>query len=73
MNAEQKIIKKMAELLRLSETLAVSRRGIHRPRICERFYRTIQEEFYAIVFRKELYQSLDELQAISTTGSGKTI
>jgi transposase InsO family protein len=31
--------------------------------ICERFHRTIQEEFYATAFRKKLYQRLDELQA----------
>ena len=31
--------------------------------ICERFHRTIQEEFYATAFRKKLYRSLDELQA----------
>jgi len=31
--------------------------------ICERFHRTIQEEFYAIAFRKKLYGSLDDLQA----------
>jgi transposase InsO family protein len=31
--------------------------------ICERFHRTIQEEFYSVVFRKKLYQTLDELQA----------
>src|SRR5437763_43375 len=31
--------------------------------ICERFHRTIQEEFYATAFRKKLYQGLDELQA----------
>jgi transposase InsO family protein len=30
--------------------------------ICERFHRTIQEEFYAIAFRKKLYSSLEELQ-----------
>lgn len=30
--------------------------------ICERFHRTIQEEFYAIAFRKKLYTSLDSLQ-----------
>jgi transposase InsO family protein len=30
--------------------------------ICERFHRTIQEEFYAIAFRKKLYSSIDELQ-----------
>jgi len=31
--------------------------------ICERFHRTIQEEFYAVTFRKKLYNSLEELQA----------
>lgn len=30
--------------------------------ICERFHRTIQDEFYAIAFRKKLYQSIEELQ-----------
>jgi len=30
--------------------------------ICERFHRTIQEEFYAIAFRKKIYRSLEELQ-----------
>lgn len=31
--------------------------------ICERFHRTIQDEFYAIAFRKTLYTSLEQLQA----------
>ena len=31
--------------------------------ICERFHRTLQEEFYATAFRKKLYTSLEELQA----------
>ena len=31
--------------------------------ICERFHRTIQEEFYAVTFRKKIYNSLNELQA----------
>jgi transposase InsO family protein len=31
--------------------------------ICERFHRTIQEEFYAVAFRKKLYRTLEELQA----------
>jgi len=30
--------------------------------ICERFHRTIKEEFYDIAFRKTIYSSLDELQ-----------
>jgi Winged helix-turn helix/Integrase core domain len=31
--------------------------------ICERFHRTIQDEFYAIAFRKKIYRSVAELQA----------
>ena len=30
--------------------------------ICERLHRTMQEEFYAVAFRKKLYDSLDKLQ-----------
>lgn len=30
--------------------------------ICERFHRTIKEEFYDITFRKKIYNSLNELQ-----------
>lgn len=30
--------------------------------ICERFHRTIQDEFYAVAFRKKLYNTLEELQ-----------
>ena len=31
--------------------------------ICERFHKTILQEFYQVAFRKKLYLSLDELQA----------
>jgi transposase InsO family protein len=31
--------------------------------ICERFHRTIQDEFYSIAFRKRFYDSLEQLQA----------
>ena len=31
--------------------------------ICERFHRTILDEFYRIAFRKKIYNTLDELQA----------
>jgi transposase InsO family protein len=31
--------------------------------ICERFHRTIQEEFYSTAFRKKLYRGLEEVQA----------
>ncbi len=30
--------------------------------ICERFHRTVQEEFYFVSFRKKIYRTLDELQ-----------
>ena len=30
--------------------------------ICERFHRTIQDEFYAIAFRKKIYSSIEQLQ-----------
>jgi transposase InsO family protein len=31
--------------------------------ICERFHRTIQDEFYQVAFRKKIYHSIEELQA----------
>ena len=31
--------------------------------ICERFHKTVLQEFYQIAFRKKIYQSLEELQA----------
>jgi hypothetical protein len=31
--------------------------------ICERFHKTVQDEFYSIAFRKKLYSSLEQLQA----------
>src|ERR1700759_1624195 len=39
--------------------------------ICERFHRTIQEEFYSVAFRKKLYRTLDELQADLDTWLGE--
>ena len=30
--------------------------------ICERFHRTIQDEFYAIIFRKKVFTSIEQLQ-----------
>ena len=30
--------------------------------ICERFHRTIQNEFYSVAFRKKIYSSIEELQ-----------
>jgi transposase InsO family protein len=31
--------------------------------ICERLHRTMQEEFYAVAFRKKIYESLEQLQS----------
>ncbi len=30
--------------------------------ICERFHRTMKQEFYDVAFRKKIYNSLEELQ-----------
>lgn len=37
--------------------------------ICERFHKTILQEFYQITFRKKLYDNLEELRRIWTYGS----
>ena len=54
------------ELYLAVENIDHSRTRPRRPQsngICERFHRTLQEEFYATAFRKKLYTSLEELQA----------
>lgn len=38
--------------------------------ICERFHKTILQEFYQIAFRKKLYDSIDALQADLDVHSG---
>jgi hypothetical protein len=43
-----------------------SRSGAQRPQtngICERFHKTILNEFYRVTFRKKLYKTTEELQA----------
>ena len=30
--------------------------------ICERFHKTILQEFYHVTFRKKIYESIDDLQ-----------
>jgi transposase InsO family protein len=48
------------------EDIDHSKTKAHHPQtngICERFNRTIKEEFYDVAFRKKIYTSLDELQA----------
>ena len=41
--------------------------------ICERFHKTVLNEFYRVAFRKKVYRSLDELQTISICGSASTM
>ena len=36
--------------------------------ICERFQRTVLDEFYRVAFRKKIYLDLDELQKTLMTG-----
>lgn len=53
------------ELYLTLESIDHSKTKIKSPQsngICERFHRTIQEEFYAIAFRKKLYSSIEQLQ-----------
>ena len=48
------------------EDIDHSKTKAHHPQtngICERFHRTIKEEFYDIAFRKKIYSTLDDLQA----------
>jgi len=36
--------------------------------ICERFHKTMLNEFYQVAFRKKLYRSLDEIQRMRMHG-----
>ena len=51
----------------LSRTISVASGSLKcefaRDSICERFHRTVKEEFYEITFRKNLYTELEALQA----------
>jgi transposase InsO family protein len=54
------------ELYLAIEDIEHTRTKVRRPQtngICERFHKTVLDEFYRIAFRKKLYASLDELQA----------
>ena len=54
------------ELYLAVEDIAHSKIKAKRPQtngICERFNRTVQNEFYAIAFRKKIYTSIEQLQA----------
>ncbi|HNW70150.1 MAG TPA: IS481 family transposase [Bacteroidales bacterium] len=53
------------ELYLTLEDIDHSKTRARRPQsngICERFHRTIQDEFFAIAFRKKLYHNIEELQ-----------
>jgi len=53
------------ELYLTIEGIDHSRTKVRHPQsngICERFHRTIQEEFYATAFRRKIYSTLDDLQ-----------
>ena len=53
------------ELYLQIEGIEHSKTQVRRPQsngICERLHRTMQEEFYAVAFRKKMYSSLDEMQ-----------
>lgn len=54
------------ELYLTIESIEHSKTNVRSPQsngICERLHRTIQDEFYAIAFRKKLYESIEVLQA----------
>jgi transposase InsO family protein len=54
------------ELYLAVEGIEHTRTKVKRPQtngICERFHRTMLDEFYRVAFRKKLYRSLEELQA----------
>ena len=53
------------ELYRAVENIDHSRTKTRHPPtngICERFHRTVKDEFYSIAFRKKIYRTIDELQ-----------
>jgi hypothetical protein len=53
------------ELYLTIEGIDHSRTKVRHPQsngICERFHRTIQEEFYAVAFRKKIYTTLSDMQ-----------
>jgi hypothetical protein len=37
--------------------------------ICERFHKTVLNQFYRVAFRKKVYRSIDEFRPISICGS----
>lgn len=54
------------ELYLAIEDIEHTKTRVRRPQtngICERFHKTVLDEFYRITFRKKLYTSIDQLQA----------
>jgi transposase InsO family protein len=54
------------ELYLALEQVEHTRTKVRRPQtngICERFHKTVLDEFYRIAFRKKLYSSIEQLQA----------
>jgi transposase InsO family protein len=54
------------ELYLAVEDIDHTRTKVKRPQtngICERFHKTVLNEFYRVAFRKKLYRTIDELQA----------
>jgi transposase InsO family protein len=54
------------ELYLAVEDIDHTRTKARRPQtngICERFHRTVLDEFYRVAFRRKIYRSIDELQA----------
>jgi transposase InsO family protein len=53
------------QLYLVIEDIEHTKTKVRRPQtngICERFHKTVLDEFYRVTFRKKLYTSLDELQ-----------
>jgi hypothetical protein len=48
---------------RTSTTLAPRPKSPQTNGICERFHRTVLDEFNRVAFRKKIYHTIDELQA----------
>jgi transposase InsO family protein len=50
------------ELYLAVEDIDHTRTKTKSPQTCERFHRTVLDEFYRVAFRKKIYRTIDELQ-----------
>ena len=58
-------VNEVAEILKVSVNIDHARTKTKSPQtngICERFHRTVLDEFYRVAFRKKIYHTIDELQ-----------